>query len=171
MAGRFEFDKSADKKWDSWYMSYEETSPNRLCKDPAYNGWYSRKPMYILKVALIVAASKSDNMILTWDIIQEAMHELEELEHTMGNVFKAIGKSTISSEVDTILTIVKLRKWITEKQLLSLTYRDVDSEKFDNVISTAMRTGKVKRVFRGPKNEQGDIWYVWVEDVKDHVKI
>jgi hypothetical protein len=24
-----------------------------------------------------------------------------------------------------------------------------------------MRTGKVKRVFRGPKNETGDIWYIW----------
>jgi hypothetical protein len=161
ISGRYEFSPKADKKWDEWYMEYEELSPIRVCKDPSFNGWYSRKPMYILKIALLVAASKSDKMILTWEIIEEAIKEIEEVELQMGNVFKAIGKSNVTSEVDMVLQLVKTRKWITEKQLMTMIWRDVDSEKFDNVIQTAMRTGKVKRVFRGPKNETGDIWYVW----------
>lgn len=161
MAGNFSFSKNADAAWDAWYMSYEEGDPNRICKDPSFNGWYSRKPMYVLKIAMLVAASKSDNLVLTWEHIETAMKEIAELEVYMGNVFKAIGKSTITSEVDMVLQIVKAHKWITEKKLLKMVYRDIDAQKFDNVIQTALRTGKVKRSFRGPKNEQGDIWYIW----------
>ena len=164
MAGRFQFDKEADKRWDEWYMEYEELSPNRICKDPSFNGWYSRKPMYILKVSMIVAASKSDNMVLTWELLEEAIKDIEELEMQMGNVFRSIGKSTVASEVDSVMQLVRLRKVITEKNLLTMTHRDMDSDKFDNVISTAIRTGKVKRTYRGPKGEMGDVWYIWAGD-------
>jgi hypothetical protein len=164
MAGQFKFDKNADKKWDEWYMQYEELDPSRICKDPSYNGWYSRKPLYILKVSILAAASKSDDMILTWDLIEEAMGDIEELELQMGNVFRSIGKSVVASEVDTVMQLIRVRKVITEKQLLSMTHRDIDSDKFDNVIATASRTGKVTRRYRGPKGEIGDIWYYWTGD-------
>lgn len=161
MSGRYEFDKRTSKLWDEWYMSYEETDLNRICKDPSFNGWYSRKPMYILKTSILVAAAKSNELIITWESVNKAIKEMEEVEAQMGNAFRGMGKSTVASEVDRVLQIVKARSIITEKQLMTMIWRDADSEKFDNVINTAMRTGKVKRTFRGPKNEVGDIWYVW----------
>jgi hypothetical protein len=78
----------------------------------------------------------------------------------MGNAFKSIGKSEITSEVDTVMQIIKDYKWISEKQLMTIIWRDIDSGKFDNVIETLIKTGKVKRDFKGPKGESG-IWYYW----------
>jgi hypothetical protein len=76
----------------------------------------------------------------------------------MGSAFKAIGRSEISGEVDSVLQIVRNAKWISEKQLMSIIWKDIDSSKFDNVIETLIKTGKVARMFKGPKDEKG-IWY------------
>ncbi len=160
IVGQYDFSNEAGKKWDEWYNAYEELDPDRLCKDPAFNGWYSRKPMYLLKVALACAASESDRRILEWRHIERAMLEIQEVEKSMGIVFKAIGKSSVTSEVDTVMQLIRTRKYVTEKDLLSMVWRDLDSDKFDNVITTAIRTGKVKRQFRGPNGETGEIWYV-----------
>lgn len=159
MAGQLEFSTEADNNWQDWYNAYEEMDVNRLCKDPAFNGWYSRKPTYIIKLAITCAASESNELVLQWKHIERAMREIEDTEIQMGIVFKAIGKSVVTSEVELIMQIIRTRKYITEKELMQLVWRDIDSNKFDNVIETAKRTGRVLRGFRGPNNEAGDIWY------------
>ncbi len=157
--GQYSFSPEADKKWSDWYNAYEELDADRLCRDPAFNGWYSRKPTYILKLAIVCAAAESDKTILEWRHIEQSLRELSDIEIQMGIVFKAIGKSTVTSEVDLVMQIVKARKSISEKALMSLIWRDVDSQKFDNVMQTAIRTGRIKRAYRGPNGESNDIWY------------
>jgi hypothetical protein len=159
IVGQYQFSPDAEKRWVNWYEEYEELNPDRLCKDPAFNGWYSRKPTYLLKVALICAASESDKLVLEWRHIERSLREMADIEIQMGIVFKAIGKSTVTSEVDLVMQIIRGRKCISEKAIMQLVWRDIDSEKFDNVIQTAIRTGRVQRYYKGPNGEQGEIWY------------
>lgn len=160
MVGAFDFSPEADKRWDDWYKSYEELDPSRICKDPSFNGWYSRKPTYILKLSIAMSAVRSDKMIISWENILQAIEIIEEVERDMGFVFKAIGKSVVTSEVDMVTQIIKAHGWIREKALLAMVWRDIDAQKFDNVIQTVMRKGSARRSFKGPKGELGDIWYV-----------
>lgn len=162
IAGQYAMSSSCIKKWDEWYEWYEETDPNRICRDPSFNGWYSRKPMYALKIAMLIAASRSNRLTVEWVHIEKALSELEEVETGMGYAFKAIGKSLVTSETDTVLQIVKTRGSVDEKTLLSMVWRDIDSQKFNIVIETAIRAGKVIRAFKGPKGEFG-VWYHWGE--------
>jgi len=61
-----------------------------------------------------------------------------------------------------VVEIVKQRKWITERELMRLVWRDIDSKKFDNVMDTVLRQRLVKRVYNGPDGKPtGDIWYVY----------
>lgn len=160
ISGQYKFSTEGAKRWNEWYTSYEELDPNRLCKDPSFNGWYSRKPTYILKVATCCAASKSSKLLIEWDHIQESMDHIANVETDMSGVFRAIGKSTVTSEIDTLFQIIRSHKVISEKKLMSMVWRDMDSTKFDNVINTVLRSGKVMRKYKGPKGEQG-IWYYW----------
>ena len=57
---------------------------------------------------------------------------------------------------------IKSRKAVSEAVLLQIMWRDVDSKKFDNVITTAIRTGKVRRDFIGPDGARG-VWYYWTD--------
>jgi hypothetical protein len=162
IVGTYEFSEDARTKWIEWYNKYEELDTKRICKDPTFNGWYSRKPTYILKIALVMAAAESGDLIVEWRHVQRSLDMIELAEHDMSGVFRAVGKSFVSTEVDTIMQLVKIHGWITEKSLLSKVWKDMDSIKFDNVIKTAMRTGKVDRTFKGPDGTT-DVWYYWVQ--------
>jgi len=160
IAGEYEFSPECRQTWIDWYETYDERSPRRICKDPAFHGWYSRKPMFIKKLAIIMAAAKSNARTIEWSHMEEAIDLLEEAELRMGKTFSAIGRSEITSDVDLIMSIVQQHKIISEKALLHMVWRDMDARKFDNVIDTAIRNGSVARKFFAPDGTQG-IYYVW----------
>lgn len=159
MAGEYKMDPECLKFYEEWYNEFDEMDPGRLCKDPSFDGWYSRKPLYCLKIATLVAASRVNDFTLRRDHLVTAIGHVEEVERSMGHVFRAIGKSVIISEVDTAFQVIANHKVIEEKDLMRITYRDIESSKFDNVIKTLTRSGKVVRTFSGPNNQPGGTWY------------
>jgi len=161
IVGNYKFAPDAMEYWKNWYLSYDETSPRRICKDPSFNGWYSRKPMFINKLSIILTASKCNELIITQERIEEALELLEEAEKTMGQTFCAIGKSEFASETDLLMGIIRQYNFISEKQLMQMVWRDVDSRKFDIVINTLLKTGRCKRLFKDSKGNQG-IYYQWI---------
>ena len=163
ITGEYVMADSCIKKWVAWYDTYDEDESGvRVCTDKSFSGWYSRKPTYIIKVAMLCAAAESNTLVLEWRHIECAMQEVLNVEHVMGNAFKAIGKSDISAEVSSVEQIIRSYKWISEKQLMTIIWRDIDSSKFENVIDTLLKTGKVHREYKGPNGEKG-IWYRLVE--------
>jgi len=159
ISGEYVMTNDCIKKWVEWYDAYDEDeSGDRVCTDKSFSGWYSRKPTYIIKIAILRAAAESNILTIQWKHIENAISAVIQVEHIMGNAFKAIGKSEISAEVDTVLQIIKKFQWISEKKLMSEVWRDIDSNKFDNVMETLLKTGKVGRDYKGPNGEKG-IWY------------
>jgi len=140
MTGEYLMTPECKKQWIDWYNSYDEDETNnRIVLDKSFSGWYSRKPTYAIKIAMLRAAAESNKLVMEWRHIKEAIDAIEEVELTMGNAFRAIGKSEISAEVDTVMQIIKSHKWISEKQLMTLIWRDIDSSKFENVIDTLLK--------------------------------
>ena len=161
ISGEYQMSEPCKLKWIDWYNAYDEDEGgDRICTDNSFSGWYSRKPTYIIKLSLIRAASTSQSLTINWEHIDSAIAAINQVEHVMGNAFKAIGKSEITSEVDTVFQLVKSYKVISEKQLMSIIWRDIDSTKFANVIETVIKTGKVFRKYKGPKGQPG-VWYYW----------
>jgi hypothetical protein len=159
LTGEYTMTNDCIAKWTDWYNAYDEDeSGDRICIDKAFSGWYSRKPTYIIKIAMLRAAAESDIMVVTWKHMEEAITAIRGVEEQMGNAFKAIGRSEISGDVDNVLQVIRQAKIISEKQLMSQIWKDVDSTKFENVIETLIKTGKVQRLYKGPNAEKG-IWY------------
>jgi hypothetical protein len=79
----------------------------------------------------------------------------------MGKAFKAVGRSDITSDIAVIVEIVKNHGIISEKKLLGMVWRDIDAKKFENVVNTAIRSGKIKRDYDQPDKQ---IHYIFVED-------
>jgi hypothetical protein len=159
MSGEYVMTADCLNRWIEWYNNYDEDeSGDRTCKDKSFSGWYSRKPTYALKVAMLRAAAASNTLTIQWHHVDEAIKEIQQVELQMGNAFKAIGKSEITAEVDNVLQIVRKARWISEKNLMTIIWRDIDATKFENVIETLLKTGKVVREFKGPHEEKG-IWY------------
>jgi len=158
--GAYTFSKDSRQWWKDWYNNYEELSPNRLCKDPTFRGWYSRKPTHVIKVGTLLTAAKSDSLTVEVKEFEEALRTIESVEETMHKAFMAVGRSDITPDVALVMQIVQREKAISEKQLLSLVWRDIDALKFDNVINTCIKTGNIRREFRSPTGSPG-VWYSW----------
>ena len=145
ISGEYYFSKEAEDFWVDWYNAYEENDPRRAAQDKAFDGWYSRKPLCIQKLSMILAASESDELIITKRHITSAIYEVEEREASMSRVFRAVGKSSITAEVDLVMEIIKEKGVILESDLMNMIWRDVDRMKFDNVINTALATKRIER--------------------------
>jgi hypothetical protein len=167
ISGNYTMTSECIKKWTAWYDLFDEDeSGERICKDKSFSGWYSRKPTYIIKIAMLRAAAEYSKLVIEWHHIEEAIEAIREVEYSMGNAFKAIGKSEISAEVDNVLQIIREAKCISEKVLMTRIWRDIDAQKFQNVIDTLIKTGKVVRTYKGPNEETG-VWYWSTESKKD----
>jgi len=161
IAGAYTFSKESREWWADFYASYHERDPARICKDPAFNGWYSRKPLFMLKIGTILSASRQNERKVEVKDFELALHHLEEAESLMGKTFVAVGRSDITADVDLVRNIVQRYNTISENKLLHMVWRDVDSKKFDNVISTLIRSGDVKRHYTDPSGKKQEIWYHW----------
>ena len=162
VSGSYFLSEDARVKWNDWYMKYDGESIYRLCKDRVFSGWYSRKSTLILKVAMSLNAAKTNSMEIEWNTLQEAITTVEHNEENMAKAFTAVGRSDITMEVDTIRTIIEKYGAISEKQLMHLVWRDIDSNKFDNVAATAIRCGSIiKEIING------DVVYKPVKGLSD----
>jgi hypothetical protein len=163
IAGAYNFTGDGRAWWKKWYASYEENDPKRICKDPAFRGWYSRKPLFIIKLAVIIAASRagSGELVITPEYLEAALETLEEAERTMTKTFSAVGRSSVTADVELVRSLLQQHKVLSENTLLQMVWRDIDSKKFDTVIHTILRSGEARRTYVGPKGEKG-IYYYWV---------
>ena len=157
IAGTYTFDREAEELFITWYNELPDESTERICTDPTFNGWYSRKHVFVCKMCQVNAAARAgSSMLITADILRQTIKDLEEIEPLMEKVFSAIGRSFVTADVDKVMDIIKTQKQIDEKKLLSMVWRDMDAFKFDNVIRTAIKTGNVKRTF-----STDGIMYTW----------
>jgi hypothetical protein len=160
ICGGYTMSPECFEMWDNWYQSYDEENAGRLAQDKAFKGWYSRKPLFLQKLAIVHTAMTSNSRIITWESMSRAIADLEEVEANMGKTFNAVGRSELSPDVDAVMSEIESRKAISETKLLQIVWRDVDARKFDTVIETAIRTGKVRRSFTAPDGAR-EIWYHW----------
>lgn len=159
--GAYKLSDESRAKWEEWYNKYDEKAKNRICKDPSFNGWYSRKPTFIMKLIQVLTAARTNDLIIEWPDFLKAFSLLEEVEHAMVKTFSAIGRSEITADVDIVMSTIQKHGKITEKQLFLMLWRDIDSKKMDNVLATVTRTGKVRREYTA--TPQGNvITYVWL---------
>jgi hypothetical protein len=155
ISGEYKMTPDCREKWVEWYESYDEDESGlRTCQDKSFSAWYSRKPTYIMKLSIIRAAAESNDKEIHWRHVEDATKEITMAEQVMGNAFKAIGRSEISGDVDTVLRLVEQSGSISEKALMNIVWRDVDAVKFANVTETAIKTGRIARVFKN-----NSVWF------------
>ena len=166
ISGVYTFSGEAAALWDDWYQLYEETDSTRICQDPSFNGWYARKPMYIQKLSMILTASKTNDLVIEWKAIQDSMEMIEDIERSMSRVFSAVGKSMISEEVSSVMAEVKKCGRITEQQLFSKFWKNIDAEKFKVVAATMIKTGLVEWEIEFLDKQKNRIrnHYIWKGD-------
>jgi hypothetical protein len=140
MKGEFSFTKDAVEFYSHWYNNERPVIVNDRIA-----GYFERKHIHVLKVASIISACRSNEMIITKDHIETAIALLTMLEPKMIYAFGAVGRSALTPDVDQVLKLlVSSEKGLTKDEILKTVWRDVDPRLIDVVLKSLIDMGSVK---------------------------
>jgi hypothetical protein len=129
------------KTWYDHIWKYEYRPDN----PPWLNGYIGRKQAHLHKLAMVMAASKRDELVITLEDLQLAALMLTELEPSMEKTFALAGKSEDGVNIDRFLEILKARGVMPYSEAYKiLQVYFPDARKIEGALSAIQRAGKVK---------------------------
>lgn len=141
--GEYTWESEATKNvYREWYKSrIQDPNPTG---DPRLNGYYERKPVHLLKLCMIIAASFRDEPIIKESDFKDALILFDQIEAMMPRVFANVGKNPLSVDYDDIAAVVAQHpQGIKLGQLMRMFKHSVDMEQLDKVMMALAVMGKV----------------------------
>ena len=83
--------------YKEWCVNADENPP---FYDKKFDGYCGRRRKHLLTLSMVCCASRTDDMIMSFEDIERASTLLAEVEVKMGRVFKGMGRSDISSLIN-----------------------------------------------------------------------
>lgn len=142
--GEFKFTNEADAAYDTWYQGRVE-DPNPT-GDPRLNGYYERKPMHLIKLAMIVSASRRDDLMIRIDDFNAAQALFDEAEESMPRVFANVGKNPLAVDVEEVhkALIVHHDKGLAFGELMGMFKHSVRKDELAEVLDTLVMMNVIK---------------------------
>lgn len=142
LSGEYVLDRTAIDFYEEWYQGRIQ-NPNPT-NDPRLNGYFERKPMHLLKLAMLLAASYRDEMIITLQDVKEATAMFDEVEGRMTKVFANVGKNPLTVDYDEILgTIILAQDGISFGRICEIHRHSVRKDELNEVLETLVAMNKV----------------------------
>lgn len=120
----------AYKWYDRWYMN-----PARLPRiiDNRTTGYFTRKPAHLLKVAMNVSLSRKDELKVSVDDLQTALHLLDEIEPGMAKAFSSVGGNSYATDIERIQSQIRGcgRDGMTYAELVAANYHQLGQRELD----------------------------------------
>lgn len=140
-----------------WYDN--KSDQEEINHDPKFEHYCARRQIHLLKLSMIMSASRSDEMILE-DIDFLRAHTLLTLtEDRMSSTFAGVGRSALSDVTHRIYNEIASKGLISRSDLLRKYYSDVNSQELDIILSTLEESKIIKKEING---SGGGIWLRFV---------
>lgn len=159
LTGEYRISTEADSMYDTWYKA-KVVNPNTT-GDPRLNGYFERKEIHVLKVAMLVAASKRDELVITGEDMDLTFKLFDEVEVAMPKVFANVGKNPLTVDYDDVLGAIVIAgpKGLPFGVLMDMFKHSVRKDELAEVLETLIAANKVMvspggiYIFRGKFDE------------------
>jgi Protein of unknown function (DUF3987) len=161
IVGEYKLTDGAYDYGEAWYKHHYENRPINL-SDERFGGYMARKQTMLHKVAMILAASEGNNLVITETHLATAQQMLTDLEPDLQFVFNKIGKSDTSTHIDRLVAFIEAQGEIA----FSLAYKAVHSyfpslREFQDVLDGCIKAGMI-----GLKQKDGTV-YLYAKKAAD----
>jgi hypothetical protein len=133
LKGIFKVTKGFVEKWTEWYVSQEDAPP---FDDHRFSGYIERRPNHAMKLAMIVNASRTDQMIVTKQDLERAIAILEFTEKKMVQTFSGVGRAQNADITTRVMQEIAVKKEIPLSTLLTMFYFDADRRTMETIVET-----------------------------------
>lgn len=138
LAGEFSWSVDGGEFFDNWYNHNHVrlSSPNSV----AMSGFLQGKGEYVIKIAMLLCLSDSNDLVLTKDALQMSVALLDEIEPNVDRIFAGTGKNEFASTTEHIFQAVERASHnppycIQQKQIHKLFYKDAKSDDLDKILN------------------------------------
>lgn len=142
MIGEYVISDEAMEWGNAWYRSHWEQKHEHLDQDQ-FGGYLARKQTHIHKLAMILAASCSNDLIITRKHLEQAEQVVTALEKDMPLVFSKIGQTAITKGAAVLLENLRIFGSQTQQQLYSKVFRTMSFDDFQKAILAAVQAGEM----------------------------
>lgn len=143
LKGSYKLTEEAIDYGEQWYEEHYRNPPV-LLRDDRFGGYLARKQTHIHKLAMVLAASQRDDMVITADDLRTANAMVSDLEQDMPKVFSKIGRSHQGVYAERFVQFIRARGIVPYKeayQYIHLNFpKDTDVEE---VLRGAIKAGLI----------------------------
>lgn len=126
---------SVDKSYlDAWGAFYNDTFKTPVLDDQYYKGYDNRRHTHVMKLCMVLAASRDDSMTITKTDLNAAIGILKEVEGRVGAVFSAYGRSDMAEILPEIMRFIATHKEVSMSQLLAKFIKDVNKRELEDAL-------------------------------------
>lgn len=144
MIGEMTLSPEADAFGEQWYADHWSKKHPELPEEQ-FSGYLARKQTHIHKLAIILSASRSSELIVSLETLQTAISMIDALEQEMPRVFAKVGQSVVNQAMTDMLEIVAGARKIAKKELYRHLARRLTWFEFTNALQSAIEAGYVKQ--------------------------
>ena len=153
VVGEFKFTSGGGEYYDKWYKDREEA----LKVDEKFIHYCDRKPTHVVKLSILLSASKGNHMTIGAGEVDEAIRMLEDIEPRMPEALGGVGLSVSAPIISSVFRIVREHKKITLKGIQTILWRDANRQELEMALLTIldMEDSPIERDDRG--------YFIWNE--------
>ena len=149
LVGAYHLSDAAVKWGTEWYEHHYAHKPANL-DDDRFGGYIARKQTHIHKLAMVLAASQRDQLVITDEDLIIANKMVSDLEEDMPKVFSKIGRTEDSLQAERFIQYI-IRNGATPYMEA---YRYIhayfpDMQDFEGVLNGAIRAGYLEVIQKG----------------------
>ncbi len=143
MVGEFKLSPEARAWGTEWYSNHWKNPPKDLTNDQ-FGGYLARKQTHIHKLAMVVAASRSNDLIITRDALETAETFVSALERDMPRVFARVGQTDVTKGSYDLLEILRKQRKIAQMDAYKLLFRNLSYRDFEVAVQSVINAGHAR---------------------------
>lgn len=134
ITGDFAITEEGESFMMDWYSNNAEVDD----ADYRLSGYLERRPAHIHKVAMLLALSESDKLVLDEEHFVKAIYLLEQVEKKLSQVFRDIGSNAYAPTASAIHDAIKVRGKIKKAELKGMFRSAAQPRLLDELIQGLM---------------------------------
>lgn len=159
ISGKFCYSADFSDEFTTWYS---RTSTKTDFRDPRLGGYHERKAVHILKLCMIMSASRGDELVITGKDFFRSLTVLEGAEKNMGKAFGGIGANQWAGVLHDVLAFFVRNKEVSRTTLQAYFVNDANADTLDLIMRTIIGMGRAELI-----NKDGKTYYRYIPEPKD----
>jgi hypothetical protein len=129
---------------EEWYHEHYSTVSKHVADD-RFGGYRARKQTHIHKLAMVLAASQRDELVITKEDLVTSNAMITDLEPDMARVFEKIGLTEESRQTERFIKYVQSNGAVRYEEAYRYVHSHFTNLKdFENIVAGALRAGYIE---------------------------